>query len=161
MKTIVILGDGMADRPCPELGGKTPLQAARKPYIDRLARTGRCGMLDTIPKGFAPGSEIANLAVMGYDVPSVFEGRGSLEAASMGVAVGDGEMVMRCNLITIEEGRIKNHSGGHISTAEGHELIEFLQKELGGNGVDFYGGVSYRHLLKIRGGDKRIICTPP
>ena len=161
MKTIVILGDGMADRPCPELGGKTPLQAARKPYIDRLARTGRCGMLDTIPKGFAPGSEIANLAVMGYDVPSVFEGRGSLEAASMGVAVGDGEMVMRCNLITIEEGRIKNHSGGHISTAEAHELIDFLQKELGGNGVDFYGGVSYRHLLKIRGGDKRIICTPP
>ncbi len=161
MKTIVILGDGMADRPCPELGGKTPLQAARKHYIDRLARTGRCGMLDTIPKGFAPGSEIANLAVMGYDVPSVFEGRGSLEAASMGVAVGDGEMVMRCNLITIEEGRIKNHSGGHISTAEAHELIDFLQKELGGNGVDFYGGVSYRHLLKIRGGDKRIICTPP
>ena len=161
MKYIIILGDGMADEPIPDLGGKTPLQAAPKPEIDWLASHGRNGLLDTVPAGFAPGSEIANLAILGYDLPKVFEGRGSLEAASMGVHIDDGEMAMRCNLITIEDGRIKNHSGGQISSEEAAVLIGFLQKELGGNGISFFPGVSYRHLLKMKGGNKHIITTPP
>ena len=161
MKYIIILGDGMADEPIGSLGGRTPLQAACKPSIDRVAALGRSGMLATVPAGFAPGSEIANLSVLGYDLPKVFEGRGSLEAASMGVRIEDGEMAMRCNLQTIEQGRIKNHSAGHITSEEAAELIVFLQKELGGGDANFFPGVSYRHLLKLKGGDKRIATTPP
>ncbi len=161
MKYIIILGDGMADEPIGSLGGRTPLQAACKPSIDRVAALGRSGMLATVPAGFAPGSEIANLSVLGYDLPKVFEGRGSLEAASMGVRIEDGEMAMRCNLLTIEQGRIKNHSAGHITSEEAAELIVFLQKELGGGDANFFPGVSYRHLLKLKGGDKRIATTPP
>ena len=161
MKYIIILGDGMADEPVPSLDGKTPLQAAVKPEIDWIAAHGRNGLLDTIPQGFAPGSEIANLAILGYDLPKVFEGRGSLEAASMGVPIEDGEMAMRCNLITIENGKIKNHSGGQISSEEAAVLIKYLQSELGGNDANFFPGVSYRHLLKLKGGNKHIITTPP
>ncbi len=151
----------MADEPIASLQNKTCLQAASKPAIDKIAALGRCGMLDTIPEGFAPGSEIANMSVMGYDVPKVFEGRGSLEAASMGVAIEDGEMAMRCNLICIVEGKIKNHSAGHISNEEAEELILFLQKELGNEQINFFPGVSYRHLLKIKEGKKQLKCTPP
>lgn len=161
MKYIIILGDGMADEPIASLGNKTCLQAADKPYIDKIAALGRSGMLDTIPAGFAPGSEIANLSVMGYDVPKVFEGRGSLEAASMGVDIAPGEMAMRCNLICIQDGKIKNHSAGHISNEEAEELILFLEKELGNDVVSFYPGVSYRHLLKLKGGKKQLKCTAP
>ncbi len=161
MKYLIILGDGMADEPIALLGNKTCLQAANKPNIDKIAALGRNGMLDTIPEGFAPGSEIANLSVLGYDLNKVFEGRGSLEAASMGVVIESGEMAMRCNLICIENGKIKNHSAGHISNEEAHELILFLQKELGSIIVNFFSGVSYRHLLKIKGGNKNLICTPP
>lgn len=161
MKTIIILGDGMADEPIQALGNKTPLQAAHKPYIDLLAAKGKSGLLDTIPAGFKPGSEIANLSVLGYNVPLVFEGRGSLEAASMDVDIAPGEMAMRCNVICIEDGKIKNHSAGHISTEEAAELIDFLQKELGDNIASFYPGVSYRHLLKIKGGNKNLDCTAP
>ena len=161
MKYIIILGDGMSDEPIPALGNKTPLQVANKPNIDKIAALGRCGMLHTIPAGYAPGSEIANMSVMGYNVPEVFEGRGSLEAASMGVDIAQGEMAMRCNLICIENGKIKNHSAGHISNEEAEELILFLQKELGNERVSFYPGVSYRHLLKVKGGSKKLKCTPP
>ena len=161
MKYLIVLGDGMADEPIPELGNRTPLQAAKTPVMDWLAANGRCGQLDTVPKGFHPGSEIANMSVLGYDLNQVFEGRGSLEAASMGVNIEPGEMAMRCNLICIENGIIKNHSAGHISNEEADELILFLQKELGGNDVNFFSGVSYRHLLKLKNGDKRIDCTPP
>ena len=158
MKYIVVLGDGMADEPIPELGGKTPLEAADTPVMDMLARKGRVGRLVTVPEGFHPGSEIANLSVLGYNVPEVFEGRGVLEAANMGVDIKPGDMAMRCNLICISDGRIKNHSGGHISTEEAHEIIATLQQELGDDTVHFYPGVSYRHL---KGGDKRVSCTPP
>lgn len=161
MKYIIILGDGMADEPIASLHNKTCLQAANKPNIDKVAAMGRCGMLDTIPEGFAPGSKIANLSVLGYDVPKVFEGRGSLEAASMGVAIDEGEMAMRCNLICIADGKIKNHSAGHISNEEAEELILFLQKELGNEQINFFPGVSYRHLLKLKGGRKELKCTPP
>ena len=161
MKYIIILGDGMADEPIASLGNKTCLQAANKPNIDKIAALGRNGLLDTIPQGFAPGSEIANLSVLGYDLNKVFEGRGSLEAASMGVVIEPGEMAMRCNLICIENNKIKNHSAGHISNEEATELILFLQKELGNDTINFFPGVSYRHLLKIKGGNKNLNCTPP
>lgn len=161
MKYLIILGDGMADEPIASLGNRTCLQAANKPNIDKIAALGRNGLLDTIPQGFAPGSEIANLSVLGYDLNKVFEGRGSLEAASMGVAIEPGEMVMRCNLICIENGKIKNHSAGHISNEEAHELILYLQKELGSDDVNFFPGVSYRHLFKMKKGNKNLNCTPP
>lgn len=161
MKYIIILGDGMADEPIASLGNKTCLQAANKPNIDKIAALGRNGLLDTIPEGFAPGSEIANLSVLGYNVAQVFEGRGSLEAASMGVNIAPGEMAMRCNLICTENGKIKNHSAGHISNEEAAELIHFLQKELGSENAQFFPGVSYRHLFKMKGGNKQLECTPP
>jgi len=161
MKYVVILGDGMADEPIDSLGNKTPLQVANKPTIDKIAALGRSGMLNTIPEGFSPGSEIANLSVLGYDVADVFEGRGSLEAASMGVSLEKGEMAMRCNLICIKNEKIKNHSAGHISNEEAAELIEFLNNKLGNENISFYHGVSYRHLLKMRGGNKNLKCTPP
>ena len=161
MKYLIILGDGMADEPIAELGGKTPLQAADTPNIDRIASLGQTGLFASIPEGFAPGSEIANLAVLGYDLNKVFEGRGSLEAASMGVALSEGDMAMRCNLICIEDGKIKNHSAGHISNEEAKILIDFLQKELGNEIVHFYPGVSYRHLLVMKNGNKHLKCTAP
>lgn len=161
MKYIIVLGDGMADEPLAELGGKTPLEAAETPVMDRLARDGRVGRFVTVPAGFHPGSEVANMTVLGYDVTTLFEGRGVLEAASMGVDVPEGYMAMRCNLITVSDGKIKNHSGGHISTEEASQLIADLGKELGDDVVTFYPGVSYRHLMLIKNGDKRVTCTPP
>lgn len=161
MKHIIILGDGMADEPIASLGNKTPLQAARTPYMDLLAKGGKNGLLNTVPDGFAPGSEIANLSVLGYDVPKVYEGRGVLEAASMGVDILPGEMGMRCNLVCIEGDRIKNHSAGHISTPEATELIRFLDEKLGNDMFSFHPGVSYRHVLKMKGGNKELRCTPP
>ncbi|MDD2437800.1 MAG: cofactor-independent phosphoglycerate mutase [Massilibacteroides sp.] len=161
MKHIIILGDGMADEPIDSLGGKTPLQYASTPYMDKLAQLGVSGMLKTVPDGFHPGSEVANLSVLGYDLPKVYEGRGVLEAASIGVELNPGELAMRCNLICIEGDLLKNHSAGHISTEEADELIRFLNERLGSDRVRFYTGVSYRHLLVIKGGDKYLDCTPP
>ncbi len=161
MKYVIVLGDGMADEPIASLGGKTPLQAADTPAMDWLAAHGRNGRLNTVPAGFEPGSEIANMAVLGYDLNEVFEGRGSLEAASMGVDILPGQMAMRCNLICIENEKIKNHSAGHISSEEAAELIAYLQEKLGGGDVNFFPGVSYRHLLKLTGGNKQIKCIPP
>jgi len=161
MKYIIILGDGMADEPIEALGNKTPLQAANIPNINKLAAIGKSGLLQTVPEGFLPGSEIANLSVLGYNVAEVFEGRGSLEAASMGVEILSGEMAMRCNLICVENGKIKNHSAGHISNEEAGELISFLNEKLATEQIRFFPGVSYRHLLKLKNGNKNIICTPP
>lgn len=161
MKHIIILGDGMADHPIKELGGRTLLQAAETPYMDKLARMGRVGRLLTVAEGFHPGSEVANMSVLGYDLPTVYEGRGPLEAASIGVDLQPGEMAMRCNIVCIEGNLIKNHSAGHISTEEADVLVKYLQEHLGDNRVRFYTGVQYRHLLVIKGGDKRIDCTPP
>ena len=161
MKHIIILGDGMSDQPEIEHDGLTPLMAARIPNIDRLAKLGRSGLLKTIPERLHPGSEVANLAVLGYDVEAVFEGRGVIEAASMGVALGDGDLALRCNLICISDEKIKNHSAGHISTAEAIELIDALNEHFGDEKVKFYPGVSYRHLLVIKGGNKSLKCVPP
>ncbi len=151
----------MADWPIAEFGDRTILQNARKPYMDMMARKGRTGMLRTVPDGFTPGSEVANMEVMGYDVTKVFEGRGVLEAANIGVELLPGQMGMRCNIICVKDGNIKNHSAGHISTEEADELVQYLQKELGGNGVTFHTGIQYRHLLVIDGGNKQLLCTPP
>ncbi len=161
MKYIIILSDGVADNPIDSLGGKTPLMAAKKPNIDELCAKSRCGRLLTVPHDMPPGSEIANMAVLGYDVRKVYEGRGVLEAASMGVDINEGELALRCNLICVENEKIKNHSAGHISNEEAHILINDLKKHLDSDEVTLYPGVSYRHLLKIKGGKKTVNCTPP
>ncbi|OPZ99514.1 MAG: cofactor-independent phosphoglycerate mutase [Bacteroidetes bacterium ADurb.Bin408] len=161
MKYIIILADGCADEPIAQLGNKTPLMAAHIPHIDALCAKSRCGKLITVPSDMPPGSEIANLAVLGYDVKQVFEGRGVLEAASIGVDIKEGEMAMRCNIICVENGLIKNHSAGHITTEESRQLIKTLQDELNTDVLNFYPGVSYRHLLVLNGGNKHILCTPP
>ncbi len=161
MKYLIILGDGMADWPVPALGGKTLLQYAHTPNMDRLARLGRTGMLRTVANGFHPGSEVANMSVLGYDLHEVYEGRGVLEAANIGVNLAPDEIAARCNLVCIEGDILKNHSSGHITTEEADVLIRYLQKHLGDERVSFHTGVQYRHLLVIKGGDKRIHCTPP
>lgn len=161
MKYLIILGDGMADWPIAEYGNRTILQNARKPYMDMLARKGKTGMLKTVPDGFHPGSEVANMTVMGYDVTKAFEGRGVLEAANIGVDILPGQMGMRCNIICVQDGKIKNHSAGHISTEEASQLVDALEKELGNDKVHFHTGIQYRHLLVIDGGRKELLCTPP
>lgn len=161
MKAIIILGDGMADYPIESLGNKTPLQAANKPNMDMLAKMGRTGLFKTVPDDMPPGSEVANLAVLGYDVHHVYQGRGVLEGAAMGVEIGKEDLAMRCNLICIENDRIKNHSAGHISTEESHILIEALNSALSDENISFYPGVSYRHLLVVKNGNPAIDLTPP
>ena len=161
MKHIIILGDGMADWPVPSLNGKTLLQYAYTPYMDMLAAMGQTGMLKTVADGFHPGSEVANMSVMGYDLPTVYEGRGVLEAASIGVELQPGDMAMRCNLVCVEGDILKNHSAGHITTEEADVLIRYLEDKLGTDNIHFYTGVQYRHLLVVKGGDKRLACVPP
>ena len=151
----------MADEPIEALVGKTPMQYADTPYMDKLAEMGVTGRMKTVADGFHPGSEVANMAVLGYDLPTVYEGRGVLEAASIGYDLKPGEMAMRCNLICVEDDILKNHSSGHITTEEADELIRFLNEKLGSDRIHFYTGVSYRHLLVVKGGDKRLDCTPP
>jgi 2,3-bisphosphoglycerate-independent phosphoglycerate mutase len=163
MKYVIFLGDGMADYPIKELGNRTPLQAADKPNIDSLAKKARFGLLKTLPEGLPKGSDIANLSVLGYDPKTCSEGRGVLEAASMGIEAEEDEIVLRCNLICVKDGRIKNHSAGHISSEEASILIKELNRELGSEKVRFYPGVSYRHILILKGGEfsKKVECTPP
>ena len=161
MKHLIILGDGMADWAVPSLGNKTLLQYADTPYMDRLAKMGKTGMLKTVADGFHPGSEVANMSVMGYDLPTVYEGRGVLEAASIGVDLQPDDMAMRCNLVCVEGELLKNHSAGHISTEDADVLIKYLEEKLGSNKVHFYTGVQYRHLLVVKGGDKHVACVPP
>jgi len=161
MKHIIILGDGMADHPVERLGGKTLLQYAHTPYMDMLAKNGRTGRLITIPKGFQPGSEVANTAILGYDLNKVYEGRGPLEAASIGYDMAPDDMAMRCNIITLADGRIKNHHGGHLTTEESDVLIKYLDEKLGNKDIKFITGIQYRHLLIIKNGNKHIVCAPP
>ena len=161
MKHIIILGDGMADWPSASLGNQTLLQHSHTPYMDLLARKGRTGQLITVADGFHPGSEVANMSVIGYDLPKVYEGRGPLEAASIGVELQPGDMAMRCNIVCIEGEILKNHSAGHISTEDADVLVKYLQEHLGNERVQFHTGVQYRHLLVIKGGNKQIDCTPP
>ena len=161
MKHLIILGDGMADWAVPQLGGKTLLEYADTPHFDWLAQQGRNGLLKTIPDGFHPGSEVANSSILGYDQHLVYEGRGPLEAASIGVELEQGDLAMRCNLVCLEGDLLKNHSCGRLETEEGDVLIRFLQEKLGNEYIHFYTGVQYRHLLVIKGGNKQLNCTPP
>ena len=156
MKHIIILGDGMADHPVVRLGGKTLLQYADTPYMDLLARKGKTGRLMTIPDGFHPGSEVANTSILGYDLNKVYEG-----AASIGYNMSPKDLALRCNLITLSDGIIKNHHGGHLTTEEGTTLIKYLNEKLGNEYIQFIPGIQYRHLLIIKGGSKHVICAPP
>ena len=169
MKHIIILGDGMADLPVERLGGKTLLQYAHKPMMDQLAREGRCGRLVTVPEGFPPGSEVANTAILGYDLNKVYEGRGPLEAASIGYEMADDDLAIRCNIITLADGKIITHNGGNLETDDARVLIDYLNETLakpinersGCERVKFITGIQYRHLLVIKGGSKHIVCAPP
>ena len=161
MKHIIILGDGMADHPVARLNNQTLLQYARPQYMEQLAREGRCGRLITIPEGFPPGSEVANTAILGYDLNKVYEGRGPLEAASIGYDMADDDMAIRCNIITIEDDKIITHNGGNLETADADVLIKYLNEHLGSERVKFITGIQYRHLLVIKGGNKHIECAPP
>ena len=169
MKHIIILGDGMADLPVERLGGKTLLQYAHKPMMDLLAREGRCGRLVTVPEGFPPGSEVANTAILGYDLNKVYEGRGPLEAASIGYEMADDDFAIRCNIITLDDGKIITHNGGNLETDDARILIDYLNETLakpinereGCERVKFITGIQYRHLLVIKGGNKHIVCAPP
>ena len=169
MKHIIILGDGMADLPVERLGGKTLLQYAHKPMMDQLAREGRCGRLITVPEGFPPGSEVANTAILGYDLNKVYEGRGPLEAASIGYEMADDDFAIRCNIITLADGKIITHNGGNLETDDARVLIDYLNEHLakpinkreGCERVKFITGIQYRHLLVIKGGNKHIVCAPP
>ena len=169
MKHIIILGDGMADHKVDRLGGKTLLQYARPEYMNRLAKAGRTGRLVTVPEGFPPGSEVANTAILGYDLNKVYEGRGPLEAASIGYEMHPNDFAIRCNIITLEDGKIITHNGGNLQTEDARILIDYLNEKLakpinekeGCERVKFICGIQYRHLLVIKGGNKHIVCAPP
>jgi 2,3-bisphosphoglycerate-independent phosphoglycerate mutase len=161
MKYIILVGDGMGDYPIEQLGNKTPLEIAKTPNLDKLASLGKCGKLVTIPEGAAPESALANMSILGYDV-SNFQGRGVLEAAAMGINIDEGDVAFRCNTICVEDGIIKNHSGGHISSNESHELIKTIATKLGNDNIKFFPGVSYRHILILKHRySSDLICTPP
>jgi 2,3-bisphosphoglycerate-independent phosphoglycerate mutase len=161
MKYIVILTDGAADEPITLLGNKTVLQAAHKPNIDALCNRGCAGMLKTVPDTLHPGSEVANMTIMGYDTEKLYQGRGVLEAAAIGIDFEPDDLVMRCNIVTVDNGVLINHSGGHISTDDAALLIDELNDKLSDERVRFYKGVSYRHILIIKGGKNDFTMTPP
>jgi len=165
VKYVVLLGDGMSDHPIASLGGRTPLEYAKTPNMDFIADKGMIGQVQTVPEGFPPGSDVANLSVFGYEIVKYYTGRSPLEAASMGVALGPEDVAYRCNLVTLSEGMggliMDDFSGGHISTEEAAELIAELQASLGNEEFAFHPGVSYRHLLVWKGGRDRLETTPP
>ncbi|MFA5338870.1 MAG: cofactor-independent phosphoglycerate mutase [Candidatus Omnitrophota bacterium] len=166
MKYIVLVGDGMADYPIKELGNKTPLEAAKVPNMDFIAKNGRAGLVHTIPEGFAPASDVANLSIIGYDPAKYYSGRGPLEAANMGIKLGPDDIAFRCNLVTIDQERMADYSAGHITSEEAATLIKFLDKKLGSDMIKFYPGVSYRHLMIVRDGSlkealRATDCEPP
>lgn len=159
MKFIVLVGDGMADYPIQELGNMTPLQAANTPNMDFIAKHGRNGIAKTVPENMPPGSDVANLSIMGYDPAKYYSGRGPLEAASIGVALDKDDIAFRCNLITEKGGLLADYSAGHITSDEARILIETIDSELAKD-CRFHAGVSYRHLLVMKRGENAI-CTPP
>jgi len=165
MKIIVLLGDGMSDEPCADLDGKTPLQAAQTPNMDRMAQAGQVGLAHTVPEGMPPGSDVANLSVFGYDPRTCYTGRSPLEAISMGVELGPHDVAFRMNLVTLtpHNGKIymEDFSAGHIGSEDSHQLIATLQAELGDDRFEFHAGVGYRHLLVWRNGKDGMTATPP
>ena len=168
MKYIVLVGDGMADRPMKELGGKTCLQSARTHNMDRLASGGEVGKVRTIPKGFEPGSDVANLSILGYSPLKYYSGRAPVEAVYRGIKLGPADVAFRCNLVTLADGDrdgadviMKDYSAGHVTTKEARLLIRDINNKLGDRNITFYPGVSYRHLMVWRKGKEKIRCTPP
>jgi len=164
MKYVILLGDGMADHPIEKLGGKTPLEYARTPNMDRLSRCGTTGLVETIPSGFPPGSDVANLTVLGYDPHRYYTGRGPLEAASMGIKLQPGDVAFRCNLVNLGldgKERMEDFTAGHISSGEARAVIADLNGALGSETVRFYAGVGYRHLCVWKGGPASVKTTPP
>ncbi|MBW1824107.1 MAG: cofactor-independent phosphoglycerate mutase [Deltaproteobacteria bacterium] len=165
MKYVILLGDGMADYPIKELGDKTPLKVAKKEAMDAIARGGTLGMVKTIPQGISPGSDIANLSILGYDPKRYYTGRAVYEAASSGVKLGSGDVAFRCNLVTLSEDDgetiMEDYSAGHITTDEARKIINELDQKLGNNEIRFYPGVSYRHLVVWKDGKEEMETTPP
>jgi len=162
MKYALLVGDGMADFVLPELNGRTPLDYAHTPNMDAIAQKGLVGLVKTIPDGLPPGSDVANMSLMGYDPAKYYSGRAPIEAASMGVSLKSTDVAFRCNLVTIKDGCMDDYSAGHIETADAHEIIAELQQSLGSNIVKLYPGVSYRHLLVISNFEQgNLECTPP
>ena len=167
MKYIVMIGDGMADRPLEELGGRTPLQTASTPNMDRLVRHGIIGKIRTVPPGYSPGSDVANLNILGYGPREFYSGRAPLEAASIGIALKEDDVAYRCNLVTLKYNKTKtravmdDYSSGHITTEEAKELITEINNSIGSNQISFYPGVSYRHIMVWSSGITDIECTPP
>jgi len=167
MKYVVILGDGMADYPIDSIDGKTPLMVANKPNIDALCKKGEIGLVKTVPNGLKPGSDVANLAVMGYNPKSCYTGRSPLEALSIGIDLKDDDIAIRCNLVTLsddekyEDKTMVDYSSGEITTPEAKELIEYLQSKLGNDSIAFYAGVSYRHCLVKHHAKVGTTFTPP
>jgi 2,3-bisphosphoglycerate-independent phosphoglycerate mutase len=167
MKYVIVLGDGMADRPLDELGGKTPLQFARTPNMDFLSSGGETGLVQSVPPGFPPGSDVANLSVLGYDPNEYYTGRSPLEAVSMGIALADRDVAFRCNLVTLSEEEdyggktMLDYSAGEISSAEAAELIREVDERLAGDKLRFYPGISYRHLMVWQDGPGGAGLTPP
>lgn len=158
MKYVILLGDGMADHPITSLGGKSPLQAANKPNMDSVASEGRSGLVRTVPDGLPPGSDVANLSVLGYDSQQYYSGRAPLEAAAMGVHLAKDDIAFRCNFVTVNKGRMEDYSAGHITSDEGRELVKSLKPLMPGERL--YPGVSYRNLLVLKAGAETV-CTPP
>jgi 2,3-bisphosphoglycerate-independent phosphoglycerate mutase len=161
MKYVILQPDGVADRPIAELGARTPLEYARTPHMDRLASCGTLGMTHTIPEGFPPGSDVGTMSLLGYDPRRYHTGRSPIEAASMGVELAPDDVAIRCNLVCIADGVMRDFTAGHISTAEATEIVRDLQRRLGTDSLEFHPGVSYRHLLVWREGKAGMRTTPP
>ncbi len=161
MKYVVLVGDGMGDYPVASLGDKTPLQAAHIPTIGKIAAAGEVRMVQTVPEGMPPGSDVANLALLGYDAALNYTGRAPIEAAGAEIPMTPQDVAFRCNLVTVVDGVMDDYSAGHITTEEGRALIGTLQEKLGKEGLTFHPGVQYRHLLIWNGGPAGSTCTPP
>lgn len=160
-KYAMLVGDGMADWPIEELGNRTPLEYASTPNMDRVVSVGRTGLVSTVPEGFTPGSDVANMSLMGYDPSAYYSGRAPIEAVSMGIPLEEGDVAFRCNLVTLGNGQMLDYSSGHIETDEATELVSLLQENLGSDRVRFYPGVGYRHVMVTKGIGGKLTCVPP
>ena len=160
-KYVIIIPDGAADEPLDIFGGKTVIEAANLPNIDSLSLQGRLGLVHTVPEGMAPGSDVAQMSLLGYNPDVFYTGRAPIEAVAQDIELGDNEFVFRCNLVTFADGKMADHSAGHISTEEGKKIIELLQSRLGSDNVRFYPGVSYRHLCVVKDVDFKLDTVPP
>ncbi len=161
MKRLTIVIDGVADYSIKSLGNKTPLMVANTPHMDKLAKEGRTGTFITVPQDLPPGSEVANLSIMGYDPKENFCQRGVLEAASLGINLSDQQLALRCNLVYIKDGKMCSHSGGDLEVNEAKQFIETLNEKLGNDNIRFYQGIHYRHLLVLNQGNPNVTCWPP